>query len=1214
MAQAADTYFWGGGSNDIANDTPIPLATNTLTGNWSTTTKNWADSIFSPNTYSAWSNGSIASFGYFASGTGPRVKMETDITVGGMVFQSAYFLDPTNVSSPVNLTVNGPLDVFGAVSMSAGVQLAGSSTLWKRGGAEFAIRGNSSAFTGDVLVSEGFLFLDNTGGSGVLTGVTNLTVAPYLVGKTASQPYFYWRFNATNNLSTDLVMTLSGAGAFRPQSQNAGTSHTLGKLVIEGAGILNDQNANNLVTLTFGDATQGLTQGSDGRGVLHVRPVDAAGTMRTTYKVANAGTIPVDTLLPWVMTSRAEFMKLDSASGNSLVTVTATDADNDAANWAGLYDSTSNLRVTNTTLSNSLTGATTINSLGLNVASTLNLGGNTLNVASGGVAMQAATGTVMITNGTLTTDADVLYLGSGTDNAANFTARVGATITGDIDVVKSGFAVMHLDGTNSNTYSGTTYVNYGQLYLSKSGTAVAVPGDLVVRKGGSVLVRATANATNSQFGAASSVTLDNSYLKVEANALMTVGGTLTLDNGYLEVIYNNTATNMLRLTGAGAGFAFNGGVVQHNATIDGTISLLTDVGYGAGSATQARFETVATNGAKLNVALNWGADAGTATRTFDIADSTTLAAGQAEMKVDASLIDGGSGTTKGALRKTGSGVLQLVASNSYTGGTTVEAGTLQISTLSRAAQSNLSGVVSGSTLTFLEPIAGSFMPGQVLNFNGTERVIWSVVDDYRVVVSANPTAGLYSNTITSSNFTRTGSLAGDVAINGGTLRIDNSDNTVGGNLSFGGGALEVGLTNTMDYASKILNSTGAIHIRTTNAQNVTLGALDASNTGGLTKSGNGTLTLNGTNAYTGGTTISAGTLQIGDGGTGGSIDTTSGVTNNGSLVFNRSDNLTASYAIGGTGNITKLGAGTLTLSGTNTYSGGTLVAGGTLQINSNAALGSTNSAVTISNAGVLRVTGAGSIVNSLSIGAGNGVLSNASGGTVNFTGGAVKDGTTLISASGSGTNVFSGVISGASANSDFIVDGGTTVFSNVMTYNGPTIITNGGTLVLAVDDALPSGSNLVLGGGTLLVDVQDYNADSSLSLGTLTLTDDSTIDLGDFGAVGDRNLKFADSSAITWVGTLTITNWQGVAQTSSDVTKLLFGTGGLTSTQLGQIYFANQDITGGVLLGAEGELAPIPEAPVWMGAAAVVLFVGWRERRRIASFLRSQCGPGSKGR
>jgi hypothetical protein len=299
------------------------------------------------------------------------------------------------------------------------------------------------------------------------------------------------------------------------------------------------------------------------------------------------------------------------------------------------------------------------------------------------------------------------------------------------------------------------------------------------------------------------------------------------------------------------------------------------------------------------------------------------------------------------------------------------------------------------------------------------------------------------------------------------------------------------------------------------------------------------------------------------------------------------------------------------LSGANTYSGATTIGGGTLRIGGNTNLGNTITTITLSNAGILEVTAAGTLTNAITIGAGNGVLSNASSGALVIAGAVSKNGTVLTSRSGSGTNVFTGVISGASANSDFIVDGGTTVFSNVMTYNGPTIITNGGTLVLGTNNAMPSGSNLILGGGTFRVGVLNYNADSALSMGTLTLTADSTIDLGNFGTSGDRNLVFANSAAITWAtnAVLTISNWQGVALAQSDVTKLLFGTGGLDSDQLAQIRFADQNITGGVLVGLNGELSPIPEADIIYAALALALFILWRERRRLLHFVRSVTPP-----
>ena len=86
--------------------------------------------------------------------------------------------------------------------------------------------------------------------------------------------------------------------------------------------------------------------------------------------------------------------------------------------------------------------------------------------------------------------------------------------------------------------------------------------------------------------------------------------------------------------------------------------------------------------------------------------------------------------------------------------------------------------------------------------------------------------------------------------------------------------------------------------------------------GALAKTGNGTLTLTSDNTYTGGTTIEAGILQIGAGGTSGSI--VGDVTNNSVLAFDRSDDLSYGGAISGTGALAKDGGGTLTLTGNNT--------------------------------------------------------------------------------------------------------------------------------------------------------------------------------------------------------------------------------------------------------------------------------------------------------
>ncbi|MFC3815027.1 autotransporter-associated beta strand repeat-containing protein [Lysobacter sp. GCM10012299] len=92
-------------------------------------------------------------------------------------------------------------------------------------------------------------------------------------------------------------------------------------------------------------------------------------------------------------------------------------------------------------------------------------------------------------------------------------------------------------------------------------------------------------------------------------------------------------------------------------------------------------------------------------------------------------------------------------------------------------------------------------------------------------------------------------------------------------------------------------------------------------TGALIQLGGGTLTLTGNNSYTGGTAIgAAGTLQLGDGGTTGSI--VGNVTDNGTLVFNRSDVVTYAGVVAGTGSVIQAGSGTTILTGNNTYLGG----------------------------------------------------------------------------------------------------------------------------------------------------------------------------------------------------------------------------------------------------------------------------------------------------
>ncbi len=104
------------------------------------------------------------------------------------------------------------------------------------------------------------------------------------------------------------------------------------------------------------------------------------------------------------------------------------------------------------------------------------------------------------------------------------------------------------------------------------------------------------------------------------------------------------------------------------------------------------------------------------------------------------------------------------------------------------------------------------------------------------------------------------------------------------------------------------------------------------------KLGSGLLTILGNNTYGGLTTVSAGSLQFGNGGSSGAV--AGNILNNSTLIFNRVDTNVYAGSITGTGSLVQQGAGTTVLTGSNTYSGGTLINNGALQIGNGGASGS----------------------------------------------------------------------------------------------------------------------------------------------------------------------------------------------------------------------------------------------------------------------------------
>ena len=190
-----------------------------------------------------------------------------------------------------------------------------------------------------------------------------------------------------------------------------------------------------------------------------------------------------------------------------------------------------------------------------------------------------------------------------------------------------------------------------------------------------------------------------------------------------------------------------------------------------------------------------------------------------------------------------------------------------------------------------------------------------------------------------------GTYAANVSLIAGTL---------GAKADWGTGVnFSTGAETTNNASIKAADATGAPF-------NITLSGV-ISGSSGFTKTGGGTLLLTGNNTYDSsfgtGTIISAGTLQVSNGGTSGSLGA-GPVTNDARLDFRRSDALTVDNVISGTGSLVQSGTGTLTLTAPNLYAGGTTISAGTLALANPSDSATGSGAVNVQANGVLGGTGA----------------------------------------------------------------------------------------------------------------------------------------------------------------------------------------------------------------------------------------------------------------
>ncbi len=409
----------------------------------------------------------------------------------------------------------------------------------------------------------------------------------------------------------------------------------------------------------------------------------------------------------------------------------------------------------------------------------------------------------------------------------------------------------------------------------------------------------------------------------------------------------------------------------------------------------------------------------------------------------------------------------------FTGAVDLNGGTRAITGSTVNAEISFTGVISNGGVTFNSPV------------NYTSIIIGAgnasdVANTYTGLTTVNDNVYLVLNKGTGTDF----AIGGDVVQNGsGSLDYfrpnqisDTAAVTINGPGNLLGSDRYAGMqlnNNNETIGSLFGASTGLVQLGTAT---LTVGAGNFAGViadgfsgpgGKLTKNTAGTLILAGANTYTGATTISAGTLQIGDGGTTGSLASPAIGTVAGSvLAFNRSNALTVGGLISGAGAVNQIGTGVTTLTGPNTYTGVTTLSAGTINLGSLEIVGTSGplGRSVAANPGSIVLTGGTLQYSAVNQNDYSGRFSTAAGQAYNAdtNGQNVTWATALTSVGGALTKSGAGTLTLTAANT---YDGATTVNNGtlLLDFSAP------GAPTMNIINNTANSSTLVLGGGALVL-------------------------------------------------------------------------------------------------------------------------------------------------
>jgi len=559
-------------------------------------------------------------------------------------------------------------------------------------------------------------------------------------------------------------------------------------------------------------------------------------------------------------------------------------------------------------------------------------------------------GFVDVRNAGLTLANNFTIAGSGVGNrgAIRFFAA-NQTLSGTIALAGDAVFGMEQSGTISGAVSGGFGISADRTGTLTLAGANSYTGRTSIPNGGIRLTGSLSPQTDLLLGSGASS--GRFILGGSGGAVnQTVAGLATSGTGTANAVVGGNAAVSTLTVNLASGTSTFAGTLGGSGTNENAFAFVKDGGGTfvlAGANTYAGATTI--SGGTLQVGAGGTAGSlGTAASDIAVASGATLAFNR---------LDSYGGPVTRAITGSGglrldAGLLSLSGANTYSGGTAVNGGVL--AWLSPVAQpaSGTATVANGAGLALgvgsglysvadFESLHAGSLPNVSLGATSLAGVDTSA-GDVAIATALGGTRGVVKTGLGTLALSGASTYSGPTTIRGGTLAVATLANggvasPLGGssadaaNLVLGGGALRyTGATTASDRGFTLLaGSTGTIDVATGGTV-LTLSGGTPATTGGLTKAGPGTLVLAGTQAHTGGTTIAAGTLQVGAGGDGGSI--AGAITNDATLVFDRSTSLTHAGVISGVGTLVKRGAGGLTLTGSSPYTGSTIVELGNVRL------------------------------------------------------------------------------------------------------------------------------------------------------------------------------------------------------------------------------------------------------------------------------------------